>query len=266
MNRREMLKGPLAAGLAGLMNKREPVMANNLNAETNHYYELRTYELRNDLQPGRTTGYFEQHLIPALKRAGVGTIGAFTVVSGQRTPSLILLLDHRTLTDLQGTMERLDADKELKSATEAFESSGQPPYVRYETALLRAFDAHPRPEVPPTDARRQPRLFELRTYESKTPTSLRRKIDMFNQEEIKIFRDCGFANVFFGEMVIGPRMPNLTYLVGYDDMAAREKAWDTFRVNPDWLRIKGRQEWADSEVVSNITASFLRPTGFSQIR
>lgn len=270
MKRRELLKTTLAAGVTGLtpgigagMSKTGGVSV----AETNHYYELRTYDLRNDLQPARSNEYFEKHLVPALKRAGVGTIGAFSVVSGQRTPSLILLIDYRSLAEAQTVAEKLAADQEYLAAAKGFDKSGQIPYVRYESALMRAFDGHPRPELPPAgDAKRPARIFELRTYESQTPTSLRSKIDMFNQEEIKIFRDCGFANIFFGEMVIGPRMPNLTYLIGFDDLAAREKAWDTFRVNPDWLRIKGRKEWADAEVVSNITASYLRPTSFSQIR
>lgn len=266
MNRREMIGGALATGLATFANSGEQAMADTMSVETNHYYELRTYDLRNDLQPSRTSDYFEKGLVPALKRAGAEPVGAFSVVSGQRTPALLLLIDYPSLAAAQMTMEKVSSDKELIAATEALDRSGLPPYVRCESSLLRAFDAHPRPEIPSTDGRRTPRLFELRTYESRTPASLRRKIDMFNQEEIKIFRDCGFANVFFGEMVIGPRMPNLTYLIGYDDMAAREKAWDTFRVNPDWLRIKGRKEWADAEVVSNISASFLRPTAFSSIR
>lgn len=269
MKRREMLKTTLAAGVTGMtpgIGTGMSNMSNTSGAEASHYYELRTYDLRNDLQPARANEYFEKHLIPALKRIGVGTIGAFSVVSGQRTPSLILLIDYRSLAEAQSVAEKLAADQEYVAAAKSFDKSGQIPYVRYESSLLRAFDGHPKPEIPPADARRPGRLFELRTYESQTPTSLRSKIEMFNQEEIRIFRDCGFANVFFGEMVIGPRMPNLTYLVGFDDMAAREKAWDTFRVNPDWLRIKGRKEWADAEVVSNITASYLRPTSFSQIR
>jgi hypothetical protein len=89
---------------------------------------------------------------------------------------------------------------------------------------------------------------------------------MFNQEEIKIFRDCGFAPVFFGEGVFGRRLPRLTYLVGFDNMASREKAWDAFRVNPDWARVRNKPGWTDPEAVSNIHAAFLRPTNYSQIR
>ena len=75
-----------------------------------------------------------------------------------------------------------------------------------------------------------------------------------------------FAPVFFGEAVAGARLPHLTYLAGFDNMAAREKAWDTFRTNPDWARVRNKPGWTDPEAVSNIHAAFLRPTAYSQIR
>ena len=69
-----------------------------------------------------------------------------------------------------------------------------------------------------------------------------------------------------GEAVAGARLPHLAYLVGFDNMAAREKAWDTFRTNPDWARVRNKPGWTDPEAVSNIHAAFLRPTAYSQIR
>jgi NIPSNAP len=61
-------------------------------------------------------------------------------------------------------------------------------------------------------------------------------------------------------------LPHLTYLVGFDNMAAREKAWDTFRANPDWARVRVKPGWTDPEAVTNIHAAFLRPTNYSNIR
>ena len=262
MNRRDVLKTGLAAGIAGAA---DPSMAAPA-AEAPRFYELRTYELRNDLQPARIQEFFQAHWLPAMKRLGVGPIGAFNVVSGMRSPALLALIEHKSLGEMQASLERLPADKEFAKAWQAFESAGELPYVRYDSKLLRAFESHPKLELPPTDEKRPARVFELRTYESRTSLTLRNKIDMFNQEEIRIFRDCGFATVFFGEAIAGERLPHLTYLVGFDSMAAREKAWDAFRVNPDWARVRTKPGWTDPEAVSNITASFLRPTAFSQIR
>ncbi len=264
MKRREMLRTSLAVGVTGLATAEGDAATAQTSREATHIYELRTYELRNDLQPTRLGEYFQQHLMPAARRAGIGPIGAFQVVSGQRTPALVVAIDHRSMAEMEAAGARLAADSEFTRATSAFEA--ELPYVRYESSLLRAFESHPKFEIPASDAGRPPRLFELRTYESRTTSTLRNKIEMFNQEEIKIFRDCGFATIFFGETIVGSRMPNLTYLIAFNDMAAREKAWDTFRANPDWERVKGRPGWRDFEAVTNISASYLRPTTFSQIR
>lgn len=262
MQRRQLLKTGLTASVAAGLNLPSPAAEE---AAMNHFYELRTYHLRNDLNPKRIQDFFQGHFMPLMKRIEVGPIGCFTPISGLQTPSLILLIDYKSLADMQTTMQRMRDDKDFVKAWQEFET-GELPYVRYESSLLKAFDAHPRVEVPPTDAKRAPRVFELRTYESKNNFSLRAKVDMFNQAEIKIFRDCGFAPVFFGEAVVGATMPRLTYMVAFDDMAAREKAWSAFSANEDFKRIRVKPGWTDPEAVSNITSAFLRPTPFSQIR
>lgn len=262
MNRREVLQTGLAAGILSAASN----TANAMTETTNHYYELRTYQLRNDLQPARLNEFFQQHYLPMAKRQGLGPTGFFNVMSGQFTPSLIVVIDHKSMGELQAAHERIANDKEFVKAWQAFDAAGELPYVRYEKELLKAFDTHLQLEVPATDEKRPPRIFELRTYESKNAFTLRNKIAMFNQEEIKIFRASGFAPVFFGEAVFGQRMPKLTYLIGFDNMAARDKAWSAFSSNPDWARIKTKPGWTDAEAVTNIHASFLRPTAYSQIR
>lgn len=264
MNRRDVLKTGLAAGVVGAANT--PTAHGATVAEANHFYELRTYQLRNDIQPTRINEFFQNHFLPMMKRQGVGPVGCFNVISGQISPALIVAIDYKSLAEMQATMDAAKNDKEFVKAWQAFEASNELPYVRYESVLLKAFDSHPKTEVPPTEEKRPPRIFELRTYESRSAFSLRNKIEMFNQEEIKIFRESGFAPVFFGEGVVGTRLPSLTYMIGFDNMAARDKAWGTFVASPDWARVKTKPGWTDAEAVSNIHASFLRPTAYSQIR
>ena len=52
---------------------------------------------------------------------------------------------------------------------------------------------------------------------------------MFDDAEIKIFRRAGMLPVFFGETLIGKNMPNLTYMLAYDDWDARDKVWKHVR-------------------------------------
>ena len=233
-------------------------------------YELRTYELRNDLAPARTHQYVERDLVPALRRAGAGPVGVFTPDSGLPLPAVVLLVPYPALADVGAAAERLAADAPFRAATDAWErgagAPGGPPYVRYDVALYRALAGHPQLEVPPAAPGRPARLFELRTYEAPSEAGLRAKVAMFDQAEIRIFREVGFAPVMFGEAIAAPRMPQLTYLVGFDDMAARTAAWGRFGAHPEWQRIRVRPGWTDPETVSVIRAAFLRPTAYSGVR
>jgi hypothetical protein len=146
-------------------------------------------------------------------------------------------------------------------AWKEFEETGMP-YVHCHSQLLKAFAGHPALEKPTGSP--DGRVFELRTYESKNAFKAAAKVDMFNQEEVKIFRDCKMTPVFFGEALIGQRLPHLTYMMAFDNMEAREKGWATFRTNPDWNRIREDPRWIDT--VSSIHASFLSAAGYSEIR
>ena len=106
----------------------------------------------------------------------------------------------------------------------------------------------------------------MRIYESNNGKTLKRKIKMFNDAEIAIFRRCGILPVFFGETIVGRDMPNLTYMVAYDDLAAREKAWRAFGGDPEWKKLRAIPEFSDAEIVSNVSNSILRPLPFSPIR
>ncbi len=259
MNRRNILKTGLVAGLAGATN-----LTTNAAAESNHYYEMRTYQLRNDINTKRIHDFFQNHFMPMAKRQDIGPVGCFTIASGQYSPALMVFIDYKSMGEMQVANARMESDKEFMKAWQEFEATPEMPYVRYESVLLKAFDGHIKTEVPAPN--KAPRVFELRTYESRNHFSLKNKVAMFNQEEIKIFRDCGFAPIFFGEEVIGTRQPALTYMIAFDDMPAREAAWAKFVKSEAFAKIKVLPGWTDPEAVSNIYGSFLRPTAYSQIK
>ena len=124
----------------------------------------------------------------------------------------------------------------------------------------------PQVQPPPTEGRTGGRIFEVRTYESNNLSTLARKIDMFNSGEIGVFKKLGMHPVFFGETLIGPKMPNLTYMLSFDDLAAREQKWRAFGADPDWKKLRETPGWADAEIVSNISNIMVSPLPFSDIR
>ena len=66
------------------------------------------------------------------------------------------------------------------------------------------------------------RIFQLRTYESPSNGEHVRKVEMFHSGEFEIFLRAGFHPVFFGDTLIGGRMPNLTYMLSFADQAELE--------------------------------------------
>jgi hypothetical protein len=71
--------------------------------------------------------------------------------------------------------------------------------------------------------------------------------------------------VFFGETLIGARQPNLTYLLTFESVAARERSWAAFREDPEWRQLWSTPGLTDPEIVSNVTSILLRPAPYSQI-
>jgi hypothetical protein len=92
------------------------------------------------------------------------------------------------------------------------------------------------------------------------------KVRMFAEMgEVDIFRRVGLTPVFFGSTIAGLRMPNLTYMLVHDSMAAREKSWGAFVNDPEWKKLRATPGYSDAEIVSNITTVLLRPAVYSQI-
>ena len=143
-----------------------------------------------------------------------------------------------------------------------------PAFVRVESSLLRAFDAIPTVEAPRKAAAAAAgaaaaRILELRTYESHSDRAALNKLAMFNAGEIPIFRRTGLTPVFFGETIVGAKMPSLTYMLTFRDMVARDAAWATFSRDAAWKTLSTDSQYQDN--VSAITDVILRPMSYSQL-
>jgi hypothetical protein len=121
-------------------------------------------------------------------------------------------------------------------------------------------------EIPKHDGKRANLIFELRTYESNTSATLAHKVKMFADGEMALFRRLGMIPVFFGTTIIGKRMPNLVYMLGYESLAHREKCWGAFVKDPEWIKMRDTPGNSDAEIVSNISSVILSPLSFSQVK
>jgi hypothetical protein len=214
----------------------------------------------------RTTDYLRRGLLPAWERAGIRPVGCFNAVIAPDSPFILTLASYPSLAALETAREKLAADKELLAAADEYNSMTELSYIRMESSLLWAFPSMPTVAVPPVGENRAARIFELRTYEAPNDKALARKIKMFGDGEIDIFRRSGMLTVFFAQTIVGSRMPNLTYMLAYDDLAARDKTWRAFSADPDWQKLRATPGLSDAEIVNNISNAILRPLAFSPIR
>jgi hypothetical protein len=237
-------------------------------AGAQEFYQLRKYALRNGPQPALCQGYFERALIPALARLGMGPVGAFKLDVGPETPTYYVLVPATDAAALVGLDSRLGADAEYVKAAGGFRDApaAAPAFERAERTLLGAFSGWPKLTAPrPVDGKLPKRIFQLRTYESPSQVAHTRKMAMFNEAEIAIFVRTGLNPVFFGDTLIGTRMPSLTYMLTFADTAELTAHWAAFSADAEWKELAKRPGNTDAETVSNISNLYLSPLACSQI-
>ncbi len=227
------------------------------------HYELRVYTLSPAKLPW-LNDYLSKAYLPTVKQFGIGPVGVFVDASKPEQARVYVLTVHSSADDCSGLSARLADDAEYRKLAADYLAAPatDPVYHRIESSLLTAIDGMPRLERPDPA---KPRLFNLRVYESHNERAGKKKIEMFTKGELAIFRRVGLTPVFFGETVVGGAMPNLTYLLVFPDDAARKAAWDRFRGDPEWLKLKAVPEYADKEIVSRITNHILTPAPYSEI-
>jgi NIPSNAP len=224
-------------------------------------YELRTYEMKMGSARGMLENYFKNALFPILNKYGVKNIGAFGEIGLSDPAKIYLLIAYPSMEDFASINANLKTDQDFIKASQDYTNIApdKPAYVRYTSSLMLAFDGLPQLIKPTAEQK----LLELRIYESYSEDAARRKRKMFNDEEIKIFKDTKLNSVFFGEVIAGEHQPCLTYMLAFKDMEERDANWKVFSANPDWKRISSAAEYANS--VSNIYRVFLKPLPYSQL-
>ncbi len=264
MNRREFVATAGVAGVAPATAARS-IIDDKPASAAQQYYELRKYTPRVGSQRGRLTSFLKDAAIPAWNRQGISNVGVFNIMHGPNAPTLYVLLAHETLESVTSLRDKLAADKQFQTEAAEFLNTplADPGYTRIDSSLLKDFSEMPTLAVPAGAAANEPRIFELRIYESHSEKAAIRKVEMFNSGEIPIFLDTGLTPVFFGEAVIGEQLPNLTYMLTFKDFADREESWNKFRVHPDWQKMSSDPYYKDT--VSNINSILLRPEPYSQL-
>jgi hypothetical protein len=246
--------GAQAAQEAGDANKRE-------------FYLLRRYLLSAGPQRVLTDAYFRDALVPALNRLEFSPIGVFNETIGAEMPVMYVLIPSFSVEKLVTVEERLKKDDAYVKAATPFLNAPEkePAFKRMESSLMQAFEKMPRLMLPPASVARSPRVFELRTYEGASELDHQRKIEQMSSGEVDIFNKAGISQVFYGDTLVGDRMPNLTYMVMFGSLAERDQKWSAFFSSEEWKTLSNNPRFNFESIVSNTSNPMLAPTPYSQI-
>ena len=226
------------------------------------YYEIRNYYFKQGANSKIIQEYFSNALIPALNRQGVEHVGVFKVMGDPNPTEMVMVIPFKNLEAYIQYQDILEKDSQYLEAAKAyFEQVGlsKPLFEKISTYFSKAFNGFPHHEIPVKDASR---IYEWRTYESYNEDALRRKVKMFDDKELDIFKNTGLHRAMFSKVLAGENTPCLSYLISFKNMEERDTNWKNFGSDPDWRKLLGMEEYANSH--SRTVRKFLIPVEYSQ--
>jgi hypothetical protein len=235
-------------------------------AQTREFYQIKTYILNSEEQVKSTDKFLKEAYLPGLKKLGIINIGVFKPksIATDTLKKIIVVIPFKSITQFQDLDEKLAKDKVYLVAGAEYLNANykQPPYQRIESILLKAFKDHPFLTIPKLDSPKINRVYELRSYESATEAFHANKVDMFNAGgEVNIFNQLGFNAVFYGQVILGAKMPNLMYMTTFANQENRDDHWKAFSASPEWKDLNLIEKYKNN--VSHIDIAFLYPSDYS---
>lgn len=227
-------------------------------------YRLDYFYYRQGDQGARISKFLTSQM-PLLAKSA-RALGVFTAVMTPHAQTTLVLSGFTSLGEMAAAGRSVESDSGYQKAHEEFEQGNDnPPYDSLQRVVLLATSFSPE-IVPLAEKRKQPRYFELRIYHSPTARQLRMVHERFAGPEIKIFHRSGIHPILYADTIIGPEMPNLTYLTPFASLADREKAWDAFAADPEWLKARDESIARGGQIVNYNNISLWRATAYSPIQ
>ena len=107
-------------------------------------------------------------------------------------------------------------------------------------------------------------IYEYRVYEA-MPGKLPELQARFRKHTLKIFERHGFKNIGYWTSEVGDYSDRLIYILAFENAEHRERAWASFRDDPEWQRVKAESE-ADGLLVARTSNTLLTPTDYSPLQ
>ena len=107
-------------------------------------------------------------------------------------------------------------------------------------------------------------IYELRVYKC-VPGRLPALLNRFANTTLKLWDKHGIKQAGFWTTLVGESNQELYYLLAWESLADREKKWNAFQADPEWLAKRAETE-KDGPIVANVSNQFLTPTTYSSVK
>ena len=107
-------------------------------------------------------------------------------------------------------------------------------------------------------------IYEIRVYRC-VPGRLPALNNRFATITLKLWEKHGIKQAGFWTTLVGESNQDLTYLLAWESLADRDKKWNAFQADPEWLAKRAETE-KDGPIVANVANQLLTPTAFSSVK
>ena len=212
---------------------------------------------------GARLNRFYQSQVPLLTK-NIKLLGVFNSLVVPRNPALMIVKGYTGYDQMAAAEQTIRADSGYRKALDELEALS-PPYDSAESMLVEPADFSP-VYTPLKERPKIGRIFELRYYHSPTERQLGYLRDRFAGKEGEVFRRLGMEPMMMGTMVVGQDTPNWVYMTPFNNLAEREKAWDTFTVDPEWVKARADSIARGGQIVTRQSISLYRAADYSPIQ
>lgn len=213
-------------------------------------YELRLY----DATPGNLPGVndrFGNHVVGFFAKYGIGILGFWTEEIGTSN-RLTFILSYENMGDREEKWRKFSNDPDWHKIQAETEVNG-PLSSLVVNSFMQLTDYSPEPKI-------SSNIQELRVYDT-VPGKLGALHDRFAKHTTGFFKKYGMDVIGYWTDVIGTSN-RLTYMLGYENLAEREKSWMAFAADSDWHKVVAESH-KDGVLVRQSRNTILRPTSYS---
>jgi NIPSNAP protein len=216
------------AGGAGALNA-FPAFAKNMRpGNGTRVIALESFCVSDAVQELHLRSYIADTLLPCMNKLRSAPRMCLEAVVAPHTPQTLLLTVYSSFNEMLEVRARIASDLRVRRAWAEIESAQVLDDVRAQVLIVSEESVR----FPTEPAFAKSGLFEVRTWhapawrEGATP------------EVGSVLSRVGVDPIVAGATVAGEHLPRFTYVVPFDDMAARRQAWARLDGDPQWIEMQ----------------------------